>query len=294
MNIGIIGHGFVGKAIEYGFHTRFRVTSSKSPNDVFIYDKYKYDTSLREVIENSSIIFICLPTPFFDDDLKIDLSICDKMISDICDLIPEDSGKIIVVKSTVEPGSTKRWSDEHKHASFIFNPEFLTEANYLHDFINTERIVVGSENDWAAQKVIMLYRSCPWFYDTPIMRMHPSAAELVKYQCNIILATRVAVSNVVYDMCNSLGVNYDDVKDAVGMDRRITSSHISVTSERGFGGKCFPKDLGAFIGCCRRHGVDARLLSEVYEYNLRIRQVYDWLEIAGASVGGRKYDDSSV
>jgi len=84
-------------------------------------------------------------------------------------------------------------------------------------------------------------------------------------------------------------VNYGDVKKAVALDPRIGDSHLDVTSQRGFGGKCFPKDLGAIIGRCRELGVDCKLLEAVHTYNLRIRKVRDWREIAGATVGGRIY-----
>jgi UDPglucose 6-dehydrogenase len=131
----------------------------------------------------------------------------------------------------------------------------------------------------------------PHFNGTKIVQMSPTAAEIVKYQCNVMLATRVAVANVFYDICQELEVSYGDVKKGVELDSRIGPSHISVTSERGFGGKCFPKDLGAVIGRAKELGVDCKLLEEVFEYNDRIRKVKDWHEIAGATVGGRDYSE---
>jgi UDPglucose 6-dehydrogenase len=229
-----------------------------------------------------------LPTPFFEDILKIDLSIYNEALAEICPKVA-GTGKILVIKSTVAPGTTRDYAELYPDVHFCFNPEFLTEANYLFDFVNTERIIVGAENDWVSQSVIMLYRSMPHFRETTILQMSTTAAEIVKYQCNAILATRVAVSNVFYDICQEEGVSYEDVKKGVELDERIGSSHISVTSERGFGGKCFPKDLGAVIGKSKEIGVDCKLLEEVYEYNNRIRKVKDWHEIAGATAGGRDY-----
>ena len=121
--------------------------------------------------------------------------------------------------------------------------------------------------------------------------MSTVAAEIVKYQSNVMLASKVALANVFYDLCKAENVNYDDVKKAVALDKRIGSSHLDVTTERGFGGKCFPKDLGAIIGCCKELGVDCKLLEEIHAYNLRIRKVRDWHEIAGATVGGRIYKE---
>ena len=284
-NIGIVGHGFVGQAVEYGFKGCHDVG-----HNVVIYDKYKYDTPLQNVIDDCNVIFVCLPTPFDEDKLEIDLEIYDSMIETLCHCIA-GKGKIIVIKSTVVPGTTKRYADKYPDVPFVFNPEFLTEANYLDDFVNTDRIVIGGDNNWAVQTIIMLYRSMPYFVDTPVLKMSTSAAEIVKYQCNVLLASKVAISNIFYDLCNTLDVKYEDVKDAVALDKRIGTSHLKVSSERGFGGKCLPKDLGAIIGNCEAYGVDAKLLREVFDYNLRIRKVRDWQEIAGATVGGRKYGD---
>ena len=284
-NIGVIGHGYVGKAIEYGFRG--------VGHDFFIYDKYKSSKSLEEVVEKSSILFMCLPTPFDEDKLEIDLSIYDDMIDKICPNL-ENQGKIVVIKSTVVPGTTMRYAKKYPAVPFAFNPEFLTETNYLTDFVNSERIVIGTDNDWVAQDINMLYKSAPCFAQTPVLKMTTTAAEIVKYQANILLACKVAVSNVCYDVCEKFNVKYDDVKQAVSMDSRIGNSHLSVTSERGFGGKCFVKDIAAFIGACKEMGVDAKVLEEVYDYNLRIRKVHDWKEIAGATVGGRDYSRSEL
>ena len=284
--IGIIGFGFVGKAVEYGFAGYDKISGHVPKHKVLIYDKYKRLDNLQKVLEESEIIFIALPTPFNEKTLQIDLSICDRMIDEISPKIAS-KGKVVVIKSTVTPGTTKRYAETYPEIPFAFNPEFLTEENYLQDFINTDRIVIGSDNDWVSQKLIDLYRSC--FPTTRIIRMSNTAAEIVKYQCNVLLASKVAVSNVFYDICQAENVSYEDVKEAVGLDKRIGASHINVTTERGFGGKCFPKDLGAIIGCSRELGVDCKLLEEIHDYNLRIRKIRDWQEIAGASVGGRRY-----
>jgi UDPglucose 6-dehydrogenase len=286
--IGIIGHGFVGKAVAYGFAGHDKENGREPKHKIYIYDKFKKMDEMDTVLDKSEIIFLCLPTPFFEDSLKIDLSLIDKTLEEICPKII-GKGKVLVIKSTVTPGTTKRYAEKYPGVPFAFNPEFLTESNYLQDFINSERIVIGAENNWIGQKIIGLYRTC--FPSTHILRMSSSAAEIVKYQCNVMLATKVAVSNIFYDICEAEGVNYTDVKQAVALDSRIGESHLDVTTERGFGGKCFPKDLGAIIGRCRELSVDCVLLEEVNNYNLRIRKVKDWKEIAGASVGGRKYSE---
>lgn len=284
--IGIIGYGYVGRSLEYGFVDHDRQRGYEPKHRALIYDKYKDMHTLGDVLSESELIFVCLPTPYDEDKLRIDLSICDAVMAEICPSI-ENKGKIVIVKSTVLPGTTRRYAGMYPNVPFAMNPEFLTEANYLQDFVNPDRIVIGADNDWVAQKVIDLYRSC--FPSAVILRMSTVAAEIVKYQSNVMLAAKVAVANIFHDLCEANGVNYEDVKKGVALDKRIGGSHMDVTSERGFGGKCFPKDLGAIIGYCRELGVDGKALEELHAYNLRIRKVRDWYEIAGATVGGRIY-----
>lgn len=284
--IGIIGYGYVGRSIEYGFVDYDRERGHEPKHRVLIYDKYKGPHDLSGLLKESDLIFTCLPTPYDERKLKIDLSIYDQLMAEICPPL-SGRGKVVIIKSTVVPGTTRRYARRYPQVPFAMNPEFLTEASYLQDFINADRIVVGADNDWVAQKVIDLYRTC--FPATPIIHLSSVAAEIVKYQANVMLAAKVALANVFYDLCQAEKVNYDDVKKAVALDPRIGPNHMDVTTERGFGGKCFPKDLGAIIGCCRELGVDCELLKAVHAYNLRIRKVRDWHEIAGATVGGRIY-----
>ncbi len=288
--LGIIGYGYVGRSVEYGFVEYDRQRGHQPKHKALIYDKYKEHDKLADLLRESEIIFACLPTPYDENNLHIDLSIYDQCMAEICPQIA-GQGKIVVIKSTVVPGTTRRYARQYPEVPFAMNPEFLTEANYLQDFINTDRIVIGADNDWVAQRVIDLYRSC--FPASTIVSMSTAAAEIVKYQSNILLAAKVALANVFYDLCQSEGVNYADVKKAVALDKRIGPSHLDITTERGFGGKCFPKDLGALIGRCRELKVDSRVLEEIHAYNLRIRKVRDWQEIAGATVGGRIYTKES-
>ncbi len=286
--IGIIGYGFVGRSVEYGFVDHDREHGFEPKHTALIYDRYKDMHKLQDVLSDSEILFVCLPTPYDEGKLEIDLSIFDEVMAEICPVIAR-LGKVVVVKSTVVPGTTRRYAETYPEVPFAMNPEFLTEANYLQDFVNPDRIVIGADNDWVAQKLIDLYRTS--FASATIVRMSTVAAEIVKYQANIMLASKVAISNIFYDLCEANGVNYDDIKKAVALDKRIGSSHLDVTTERGFGGKCFPKDLGAIIGRCREVGVDCKALEEIHAYNLRIRKVRDWHEIAGATVGGRIYGE---
>jgi len=272
MNIGIIGYGYVGKAVDFGF---------KPKNKIFIHDKYLSSLTLKEVVKNSDIIFICVPTPMDHKYTCIDLSIVEEVVKNTIDLAKKFKKEpIITIKSTVIPGTTRALGKKFNWSKISFNPEFLTEANYLHDFVNADRIIVGSDHALVTQKVVDLYRGS--FPNTPIFQTDPTTAEMVKYMANTYLATKVVFANEMYDLCQSLGINYTEVKKMVVADKRIYDSHLDITTQRGFGGKCFPKDAVALLGLAEKMGVELSILKKAWEKNLKIRKVKDWEEIPGA------------
>lgn len=264
MNIGIIGYGIVGKAIKHGFKN----------NKITAYDKYKPLDTLENTVNSSDFIFVCLPTPYKND--KIDLTIMDESINKIAKL-SENTDKIIIIKSTVIPGTTRNYSKKYKKNQFCFNPEFLTETNYLDDFVNADRIVIGADNAKISLKVTDLYKDR--FPKTPIYRTDLTTAELSKYMANALLATKIIFANEIYDLCEKLDINYEEAKEIVTADKRIGKTHLDITSLRGFGGKCFPKDIVALLGLYKELGVDASLLETVWEKNLKIRKIQDWKDI---------------
>lgn len=149
----------------------------------------------------------------------------------------EGSDKVIVVKSSVVPGITRGYAEKYRKCKFCFNPEFLTEANYLQDFVNADRIIIGADNDKIKLRVTDFYRDS--FPITPIYHTDLTSAEMVKYMANCFLATKVVFANEIYDLCNSLGINYDEVKKMVVADKRVGVTHFDVTAVRGFLGEMF-------------------------------------------------------
>ena len=268
-NIGIIGYGFVGKALEYGF--------KGGDHKIEYYSRRVSTASFDEVIKKSEFIFMCLPTPFKGD--KIDLSTMDELVGKVAALT-KGTDKIIVIKSTVVPGTTKRYSETYSDCKFCANPEFLTEANYLHDFVNADRTVIGSTNKETRSKLAALYKE--QFPNVQIFETDPTSAEMCKYMSNCLLATKVSFANEMYDLCDKLGINYNKVKEMVIADKRIGKTHLDVTPERGFGGKCFPKDMVALIGRFKELELDVSVLEAVWAKNLKIRTVRDWENIPGA------------
>lgn len=264
--IGIIGYGIVGQAVAYGF----------SRQEIHIYDKFKPSESIDTVVANSDYIFICLPTPFKKDKQEIDLSIINQSLREITQLT-DNTDKIIIIKSTVIPGTTLNYVQKYPKSLFCFNPEFLTERSFLQDFIKTDRIIIGTSNDLVFRKISAIYQSI--MPNTPIFQTDPTTAEMVKYMANAFLATKVIFANEMYDLCQIIGISYEEVKRMVVADHRIGGSHLEVTTLRGFGGKCFPKDLIALMGLCRKLKVDFSLLEQVWRKNLQIRKIRDWEDI---------------
>lgn len=169
---------------------------------------------------------------------------------------------------------------------YIFNPEFLTERNYIFDFINQGRIVLGGENLYckAIDEVDSLYKVK--FPHTPVLITTFEAAEMIKYACNCYFSIKISFMNEMYDICQKLGISFEDVKIGMLGDQRIANSHMQVPGfdgYRGFGGKCFPKDLKCFVRWAKNNGCNTNMLEATDEVNERVREVKDWLEIKGAT-----------
>jgi len=264
--LGIIGFGIVGQAVAYGF----------SNYEIHTYDKYQSTESLPSVVKSSEFIFICLPTPIRSDESGIDLSIIEDNIKEVVKYT-NSTDKIIVIKSTVVPGTTVSLAVKYPKSHFCFNPEFLREASFLQDFVNADRTVIGASSDVVFRRLSALYQSI--MPSTPIYNTDPTSAEMVKYMNNCFLATKVIFANEMYDICQSLGIKYEEVKKMVVADKRIEDTHLDVTTTRGFGLKCFPKDLLAIRALAKSQKVDTSILDTVWKKNLAIRKIRDWEEI---------------
>ena len=265
-SIGIIGFGIVGQAVAYGF-------SNYQTN---IYDKYKDFQTLKETVEKSDYIFVCLPTPIKSDESGIDLSIVNENIEEIAKYC-RGTDKIVVLKSTIVPGTTAAFIKKYPQVLFCFNPEFLREASFMQDFVNTDRIVIGAASDSVFRRLSSLYQSV--MPSVPIYYTDPTSAEMVKYMANCYLATKVIFANEMYDICQKIGIKYEEVKKMVVADKRIADTHLDITSNRGFGGKCFPKDLLALRALAKSKKIDTSILDIVWKKNLDLRQIRDWEEI---------------
>jgi UDPglucose 6-dehydrogenase len=248
--IGIIGVGMVGGALR-----RFFESSGIKP---FLYDKYKELGSPEEVNE-SEIIFVCVPTPF-DKKKGFDIS----YVENAFDLIK--SPKIVVIKSTVVPGTTEKFQKKYPFHKVLFNPEFLVEKDADRGMRNPDRQIVGftKESYDFADDILNILPEAPFQ-----KKVSATEAEMVKYFGNNFLAMKVIFANQVYNLCEKLKMDYDVIAECASRDERIGESHLDVNhgGYRGYGGKCLPKDIRAFIQFADANGVDLRLHKVIEELN---------------------------
>lgn len=284
-SIALIGKGFVGEAFYEGMKDYYNIA-------VWDTDPSKANVgSLGESVELQRFIFVSVPTPMDLKTGKCDTSILESVIEDI----NKYNGRaIIIVRSTVPPGTCAQFNEKamaaydtysgQRRPTVVFNPEFLTEANYIDDFKNQNRIVLGgSESD--TTKVAQIYKKV--FPLIPIVQTDTTTAEFVKYFANCFLATKVTFVNEMAQIANALGIDGNVAAKIAALDPRIGSSHIAVPGpdgHNGFGGTCFPKDLNALMTHAKKLGVPTPFLQAVWEKNLEVRPERDWEQNKGRAV----------
>ena len=274
MRLGIIGQGFVGTAVFEGLKEHFKI-------ETFDIEKDSTCKSVEELSGKTDIIFLCLPTPM-EKDGSCHLGIIEPVLESLDNL--ENNGKIIVVKSTVPPGTTEKWNEKYSCLHIVFNPEFLTEANSIEDFKNQNRIILGGPRP-ATTKVRRIFKKA--FPRVNIIKTGSTIAEMVKYFTNCFLATKVSFANDMYDICGGLGIDYDKVLEYSLHDNRIGNTHLEVPGpdgDRGFGGHCFPKDLNALIKLAESIGLEPQILECVKSTNDSVRENRDWEKQKGRAV----------
>lgn len=284
MNIGIIGQGFVGSAIRSTLNNFYKVIT-------YDIDETKCNSTHAEVCQLSDIIFVCVPTPMRRDgscDTRILESVIDRVETRCISARGIKQGPILVIKSTVPPGTTKRIS-EALMLDVCFSPEFLTEANSFEDFKNQTRIIIGGNPEYncaAAKKVKQMFRKP--FPNIPIVVTKWETAEMVKYFTNCFLATKVTFANQMYEICEAAGIDYDKVCEYSLYDERIGKTHLAVPGpdgDRGFGGHCFPKDLAAMIYYAWQIvDADRGFLEAIENMNNHYRTDRNWENMKGRAV----------
>ena len=256
--IGIIGVGMVGTPLKRWFE-EFR--GYERGRTLFLYDidpkKGYFDD-----VSKADVIFIAVPSP------RNPNGSCNTSIVEEAVRSTTKGGKIVVIKSTVPPGTTERLQKRHPEHKFLFNPEFLTERRAWEDMIRPDRQIIGftSEGLDAAHLVLSILPKAPFMSPwglntyTPI-KITATEAEIIKYGGNVHFVRKVNFANALVRLCETMnknlkagemaeyGVDYENVRAGMAADHRIGDSHLDVNhgGYRGWGGYCFPKDLDAFL-----------------------------------------------
>lgn len=211
-------------------------------------------------VNDSEFVFLCLPTPESLDG-SADISIIQTVTKEISAHLRPDS--IIVNKSTLPVGSVQVVENciNRSDVFVVSNPEFLREGSAVKDFLKPDRVVIGSLNKSAAEKVAMIYKSiCK-----KILITDPASAETIKYAANAFLAARLSFVNALAAVCEVVGANVSDVVDGLGSDSRIGTQFLQPGP--GWGGSCFPKDTKALLKIAQDNGYDFELLAGVISAN---------------------------
>lgn len=277
VKIGIIGMGFVGDALRNG----------AAPNkDIHIvpYDPYTIPESKIEDLKDTELAFICVPTPMSKDG-----SICDSIIRNVLDQLSDISyNGIAIIKSTLLPTSVKQCIIDYPNLRIATNPEFLTERTAQEDFINAQWVIIGSDDQEAMFKIHGFYKHMVYTTHRPRYALvSAEAAMMMKYMCNVWFSVKVALMNEFYEMWDKLDCkgSWDTVTGAFALDTRVGPTHLEVPGpdgDFGFGGKCFPKDLNAFIKLAEKTGSSFRVMAAAWEDNKQYRNDKNWLTIDGA------------
>jgi UDPglucose 6-dehydrogenase len=280
MNIGIIGRGFVGSAVANGFSP-----STGYGANIKIYDKdpSRSLNSLEETVNKSDFIFLSLPTPS-NKDGSISLKILEDSLDEI-NAVNSNTENIVLLRSTVVPGTSEAFQKKFKNIRIVFNPEFLTERSAYFDFINQSRVILGGLSEHV-EKVANLY-SDRFGSNLPIIKTNFQTAELIKYMNNCFFATKVSFLNEMKQISDSIGADWDNAIEGFILDGRIGHSHINVPGHDGkfgFGGSCFPKDIRALITFSDQLSLDLKTLKGAWETNLIVRPEKDWEELKGRAV----------
>ncbi len=230
-------------------------------------EKINFTTDIKIATENCEIIFIAVGTPQKENG-EANLSYVKKVAEQIGKNI--SAYTVIVNKSTVPIGTGNLVRDIIQNEcdvefDIISNPEFLREGSAVDDFLNPERIIIGSDSQRANSVINELYKD----FSCPIVNTDIETAEMIKYASNAFLATKISFVNEIANICEKVGANIDDVSYAMGLDSRIGNKFLNAGI--GYGGSCFPKDVKALSNIALSHDYDFELLKSVIKVNTNQR-----------------------
>lgn len=280
--IGVLGLGYVGGTVAQAYQ-RKNIPIHTYDIDV---NKNPTCTSFEEFLNKANLIYVAVPTPMTREG-ACDTRIVEQVVHDLC---MTEQSKIIVIKSTVPPGTTEKLQERYTNHTILFSPEFLTERNALNDFLNQEVMLLGKSKRTSQEIADLALSSQASVTETIRLAkvVDATVAEMYKYTANLFLATKVSFANEMADIANSLGLEWSAVERLLIYDARLGKSHWRVPGpdgHKGFGGTCFPKDLSALISHAESLGVPTPLLRSVWKRNVLVdRPEKDWEKMKGRAV----------
>jgi UDPglucose 6-dehydrogenase len=258
MNIGIVGVGMVGETLKYGFE--------RIGHDVYAHD-IKWRTSLECVLD-TDLTFICVPTPC-NSEGECDTSIVERVCAELNLMIYRG---LIVIKSTVTPGTTDRMIADHGGLlkRIAFCPEFLRERSRYSDFVeNHDLCIIGAHRREHFELIKAAHGSLP----KQFAFLSPLEAELAKYFVNVFNAMRITFANQFYEVCDKAGADYTAIKNAVVKRSNIGDFYLECNKHfREFGGNCLPKDTIAFYEYAKSVHADTELVSAMIRINAALME----------------------
>lgn len=252
--IGVIGLGVVGNAI-------YETLEEKSV-DVVGYDKFKNGGIGN--IENClscDYLFLCLPTPYSPNLQDYDLEPLNNVINNL-DMLSYNG--LIILKSTINPGTTENFSKNYPNLNFVHNPEFLTARNAKKDFDNQVQIVLGKSNNCPEDKFINLVNFYKSTWSESIVSVCSSGeSEIMKLGCNTFYAVKIQYLTELYLLCKKEGLDFNKVKTMMLINGGMGPNYTNVPGHDGsisYSGMCFPKDTNALCSFMKKNGMLCNVL----------------------------------
>ncbi|WP_137290300.1 UDP-glucose 6-dehydrogenase AglM [Natronorubrum halophilum] len=231
-------------------------------------------TTSYDAVPESDVTFLAIGTPS-NDDGSIDLGALGAAAEATgAALADKDERHLVVIKSTVTPPSItdvlepaiREGADNNDAIEVGMNPEFLREGSAVADFQNPDKLVVGTNSEWASQRLHDVFEPV-LETETPVVDTDPQTASMIKYANNAFLASKISLVNDLGNICKEFGLDAYEVMDAIGLDNRISEQFLR--SGVGWGGSCFPKDVNAIIAAAREEAYDPAVLKAAVEINDR-------------------------
>jgi len=242
MKLGIVGHGFVGTAVDHGF--------TRDIQKFIVDPKHNSTNTIEDLIKfKPDATFVAVPTP------QLESGECNtEILEGVMQQLNNSKGLLVIVKSTVPAYKLQKIQEECINIRIVYNPEFLTEKNYIDDFVNPAMHVFGGMNKDtdAVEKLYLEHSDCK---ECPVYKTDLITASMVKYCINSFLATKVTFMNEMYDVLRAArGADWNTFTNIIANDPRIGNSHMRVPGndgQRGYAGSCFPKDTAALAWFAR-------------------------------------------